>query len=113
MPPTTSRVAASGDRDCTSKTRMMSPDVDFQLQPDAEPFLDTAADQLDHSQHIPGGAAGVDDDAIRVAVADLGAADAGMGQSCLLDQCSGIEAARVLKNPAGRLKRQRLTGLAN
>src|SRR5579872_1099066 len=89
-----------------------SPDRHFQLQLDVKTLLHAAAHQVDEAQRVAGGGAGVKDNRIAVALADLGAADAGAGQAGLLDQGRGAEGTRVAKHPEGRLVAERLARLA-
>src|SRR5262249_52918267 len=90
----------------------LSPDGDLRLQLDAEALLNAAADQVEEAEHVAGRGPGVDDDAAGVALADLGAADARLGQAGLLDQGGGVQPARVLEQPAGGLEAERLAGPA-
>src|ERR1700722_13520195 len=63
-----------------------SPDGDFLFQRDVEALLYAGAHQVDEAKHVPAAGAGMDDDVIGIAVADLGAADARPSQIGFLDQ---------------------------
>src|SRR6516225_89648 len=60
-----------------------SPDRESEIEVDAELLLHPAANQLDHLEDIASGGAGLDDHIVRVAVVDLGRADASADQSRL------------------------------
>ena len=52
-----------------------SPDLDFRLQLDAHPLDDAAPHHVDQLEHVARRRAGMGDDEVRVALADLGLAD--------------------------------------
>src|SRR5262245_3709072 len=81
-----------------------SPDGNLGLQVEVKAVLDAALDQVDEPQDVASAGAGLGDEPVGVAVADLDIADLGADQGRLLDQGGRVEAGGVLEDPARRLE---------
>src|SRR5271166_4344605 len=88
--------------------RLSSPDRDLTLEFHTKAFANARACELDQSKHVAGRGAGMNNDVVGVAVADLGTADASTRESGLIDERRRVQTAGILEHARGRLKTQGL-----
>src|SRR5438876_4329176 len=85
-----------------------SPHRYFQLQFDVEPFPNPGANKVDQPRDIASAGARIGDDEIAIAFAYFRAADTRFGECRPVDELGRSLAARILEDPSGGLKAQRL-----